>query len=755
MAVPPPFTMQTRGRNNIRAPKKYEGMVADDEPEEELYRPTVAQRKSVASGYRGKVIEFNPNLPPAAFPTIELGQRKQSNSAMGRDRGMRSAPMEQTNRNEPCEMHRPAYSTPNTATFNKLTLQDPKVGSSAIHNSRLEDVFQEFRHTQETTEAMESSAFLRATSVTPQRENTMNIQRPTVRDDWWERTNDFDNPVYAENMKTMERLGARTEMEQHIAEMDTSGEDELPAVSMASRNMRQCRSPESLANLWEELPVALKVDLVDTMDEVYPNGSEAMQRLHLNGLQREEILNLLSKKNNHAAAEDEAAASLRQETTRILLSRSGEELKRVTQTGFRHLLQDGLYKSTGEEDYHTATRAEVAKAREYLGCCGQNPRLLDHWASAVGSKLISTAPNTLKNTDKQENPIQRVLNGAQASLGISSSRKPSPLQMVTTIDSGISVQPSLQVPLLDSPQCADNMSSASQRSLPPSLLPKPLGLSNMSSSTLRHNVVSQVPRASDIQTPLPTPDALLPIPVTGRASSDQRPGEYATAGGNNDGEPPPKKRFISSSILQNVAPSLTGSTDNKPISIRVATTKSTRKKATFLPTITPEASPFTQAVPFTTPVSTNPTGDDNTTMDKSMPAPPAPASSGVTSMSIKTILNQTPTPTSPLPSFNVTRPPAKVSGNRRRKTIAPALSVDNVPSEPGPKTVASNASVSKAPASATTTASASSSAPASAPAPKNPRTRRKTATPITPKASGKEVGKFAPGTKGNGGRKGG
>ena len=73
-----------RNREKLNAPQRYE----DDQDGEHSHRPISyevpnSDEEVYASGinfskahrYRGRVTQYNPNLPPAVFPTLELGRK--------------------------------------------------------------------------------------------------------------------------------------------------------------------------------------------------------------------------------------------------------------------------------------------------------------------------------------------------------------------------------------------------------------------------------------------------------------------------------------------------------------------------------------------------------------------------------------------------------------------------------------------------------------------------------------------------------
>lgn len=579
MAPPPPFKMQTRGRANIKAPQKYEGLIEHNDSEEELYRPPTGPRRF--SAYRGKVFDFNPELAPAAFPTIGFGQRRADIAPAVRDETMRNALTDQTNRNLPCEMHRPARSTLNTLTFDTSKVRNERLGSSFTQNQPIGIGFKKSRNVHQLIDDMGVSAFPRSASSSPHDVHPLERRRSSQEDTRLDTTNNLYNPAYAHTLETMMRLDAREQKDLIMAEMETSDEEDKSSGPVAENGTLKHRSRESLHKLWEELPVALKIDLVDIMADLFPS-TEVMQRLHLNSSQRQEMLDLVDRRDAQIGTEDEATATLRDETLRILLSRSGEELKRVTQTGFRKMLEEGLYRTREGDDYYTATRAEIAKAQEYLKCCGQKPELLDHWKRALGS-----VPDGGKDVNGHDSSVQQALNGPQALSEVLSSKE-NPSKAAFPTKSSILIQPTPQAAA--SKNLVGNPLSDVQHMGPSPHLPATLISLDPSTSASNQYRAHTVSKACQMQTPLPTPSILEPKAVPDhlpRAQTSKNP----TTGGNpgSGEEPPPKKRQVSTTTTDrrksaSAAPnSVSPTNQNKTelISALKATTKSNKGETTI------------------------------------------------------------------------------------------------------------------------------------------------------------------------------
>ena len=97
-------------RKNVKAPKRYTPEL-DDAPAEERYMPTI--RKPL---FQAQVIEYNPHLPPAAFPTLDKPRPEISEIHQGTELGS-FAPQQPRTIHAGADPSRPANSSsPGNAT---------------------------------------------------------------------------------------------------------------------------------------------------------------------------------------------------------------------------------------------------------------------------------------------------------------------------------------------------------------------------------------------------------------------------------------------------------------------------------------------------------------------------------------------------------------------------------------------------------------------------------------------------------------
>lgn len=185
-------------RKKIKRRTFYDDQDYHDPNQAEVYR---APPKPVKSAYTGKVIEFNPQLRPAVFPTIPLAQvvEEPKNEASGPD-------LSESPNTEPInQLSRITSPTPDTPV--------QSVDSLPEQPDQRESVFD----VSSMSTSIDKVVWARKLTMPPER-----TPSPTYRT----RSNRPENPVFENNMALMEKLSERTDEEWAAAEMATSDEDE-------------------------------------------------------------------------------------------------------------------------------------------------------------------------------------------------------------------------------------------------------------------------------------------------------------------------------------------------------------------------------------------------------------------------------------------------------------------------------------------------------------------------------------------------
>ena len=186
-----------------------------------------------------------------------------------------------------------------------------------------------------------------------------------------------NNPVFMRNMELMEGWGEMTEFDRLMESMKDSDEDE-PEETVAQKlaqGVTEYDPPPS----WDDLPSSLKLDVGDTVNEMFDADPETiMNKLRLNSLQREELARLSMQRKQRLAEEDRNSKILKKHQREILLKG-----RSISSEENRDMMDRTIYRSTNEDNFIVATRTEVNKAKRYLRHCG-----LD------SSKLVWSEPHT-------------------------------------------------------------------------------------------------------------------------------------------------------------------------------------------------------------------------------------------------------------------------------------------------------------------------------------------------------------------------
>ena len=402
-----PYTL--RKRKNIKAPRRFDDDDYGSSPRESSLRenhskdensresPQLEQlrwpspppkRSTKKNAYRGSVIEFNPNLPLAVFPT--LGKPWPNEIS------------DQDQHNIHTELPILDLSDEQAAVADSLVSGNgphQRVNSPTMFSSPIRALSDSIR-----PRFGPSITIDRAMGVAP----TYNGLGPM--------DNGPQNPIWASNVKKIGELARRTSFDWIMHEMDTSDEEEPPAKVTKKDNVPA----------WDDLTITHKLDLADTVYEFFPEtGPEhIMARLRLNALQGGALAELLIKRQNRSRGEETSAKLLRDHTQEEMLGG-----RKISETGYHTILEQTTYRHAGEEDHLQSTPSELAKAKAYLGHCGFDSSLLDGtWVRPVsGNATPKTQPIILLQRGQ---PARDIPHSSDSSANESSSQ---PLAQCTSV----------------------------------------------------------------------------------------------------------------------------------------------------------------------------------------------------------------------------------------------------------------------------------------------------------------------------------
>ena len=354
-----------RNRKKIKAPSRYEDADYTTSPlrqesneeseksselDEEIYEsPKPRKPKCKRPAYRGKVTEFDPNLPPAAFPTLDhpdyvhnggkvaidleshlLGFQKREAKLSGSE-AVNLASLDRGCRPETIDL------TGDLRTMTTATAESAQRGSQSILQNSI------------TVQKQPQGSMLSSMYG----ESTHNGPR---------------NPIWASNMARMAEAGRMSDLDRIMLEMESSDEEDA-----AARPTNLSRTASSLVfPAWDDLTVAHKLDLADSIAQLYSGLSQVMHQLRLTPSQKEELGELLTQHQDRVAREEANQQRLQKQTREVLLQ--GEPLSQST---FRQMVEESLYGDINENDHLQTNLMELKKARAYLEYCGFNPALTD------------------------------------------------------------------------------------------------------------------------------------------------------------------------------------------------------------------------------------------------------------------------------------------------------------------------------------------------------------------------------------------
>ena len=199
----PSITMQLRDRRKKKAPKRYvDELEQQEEEEEEEEEEEGGQSQNLPlpsarhGAYRGPVIEFNPDLTPAAFPTLD----PRGNNAF--------------------------HPSSHVHTTQHKNSAEPS--ASSIYQQQQERSPSEVDLNYQSMDGTDP----RLTSEFRQTNPHHLLMNPFMGAPCHDTSNGPDNPVWRNNMRIMEDMGKMTDEELIMAEMATSDEDEEPKVRL-------------------------------------------------------------------------------------------------------------------------------------------------------------------------------------------------------------------------------------------------------------------------------------------------------------------------------------------------------------------------------------------------------------------------------------------------------------------------------------------------------------------------------------------
>lgn len=326
-----------RNRERIKAPTRFEDpedehrQVSYEEPDidQEVYAPSPMSSRVK---YLGPAKPFNPNLRPAAFPTLDASRQAQPQETQIINLDTPSLYDEE-------EIH---------SSVNKIRIRQASAASS-------KNIQQIVKHP----------------SVAFQPHNQKNPMVSTQ--DWCALQAQHDGTSVSIQPEDMERVQQAANMgpfNRTMLEMESS-EDE-------AENSAQGRQQKAFGK-WGNLTSAHKLQLFDIVAEAYPTDHPNWL-LRLNEKDVRELQALSIERDERLFREQAAGKRHRKELHQRLLRGAI-----MSEEKFRRLLEQNIYRQrdekVNEDDFDLSTAFRVNQARAYLRYCRLDAKLLDNaWA---------------------------------------------------------------------------------------------------------------------------------------------------------------------------------------------------------------------------------------------------------------------------------------------------------------------------------------------------------------------------------------
>ncbi|KAI4115522.1 MAG: hypothetical protein LQ345_003890 [Seirophora villosa] len=339
-----------RLRKSVKPPKRYE-----DELEVGGHLIRSPSLTSRPKSYRGKVIEHNPDLPPAAFPTLDP---RRPTPPRTNQQQLNHQKMPSTQRKH---AHSPTASPPHqqpATNFSNRDLNHPFSLRDPVFDYPLDNM----------------------TGFDPFSQQHMD--------------NGIGNPIWERNMALLDGFEQRTDLEWAEAEMATSDEGSPTSRTRKENALLIAKTADSSPPpLWEDIPVSLRVQMVHAAAGKDRSAETALFRLGLDPKQRDVMMEALRKYYEREEAQDDRVSA----HIRLMQDALMKGNKRyTTREAFSTLAGEHLYQVLDRDDT-VATRREVRLAEAYMLSFGLSTKFLEDWkpngAGAESDAQLSVTPS--------------------------------------------------------------------------------------------------------------------------------------------------------------------------------------------------------------------------------------------------------------------------------------------------------------------------------------------------------------------------
>ncbi|MCJ1378945.1 hypothetical protein MMC17_002044 [Xylographa soralifera] len=328
-------------RRRVVPPKRYEPELSDGE----RYMPTV--RKAL---FRPPYVDFNPHLPPAAFPTLDEPVRTLSEVDLGTELG------------EPCQ-HLPATQSESTARDLGGLQQGP------------------------------SSSHLPATPFVAMENHTWNAGIYP------------HNPGYFQSLANLESGLSQEEFDWNMQEMETSDEDENNGQRKSRPSVARTRAPQ-----WNRLAPIHRIEIIQSLLAEGKTEEQATGALGLSAEDWQETVAWDHYRCKVDSKEESRITTMQDEVNSLLLDREGMGFTSINSTTYQALLGHHLAAfTTGKMDFSTTSKRDLVNAQNLLKSRSLPLSLVGQWVEPyVGTPKVAEKDRpqiTVELEEEQEHAI--------------------------------------------------------------------------------------------------------------------------------------------------------------------------------------------------------------------------------------------------------------------------------------------------------------------------------------------------------------
>lgn len=337
--------------------------------------PSPSKSRVPKNTYTGPQTEFNPDLPPATFPTLDTAKQvqeyEQKVAAEANqtkiDRFSLDSPVHDSST-------RPISGTRQPTASNSGRSQRSRAATSSVDsiNQRPNVASYGSEHSHPSRPRNSITPIGSDAGMSYEDWKQRSIAREASRSAWRNSKppESSKNPISEENVEQLQEWAKRTSPERYMAEMETSDEEKVSPI-------KHVRKPAiSRVELWKSLPSFMKVHAVDSVYEQFPDedSNSIFHRLQLTDRQVVEMTKLINERSARGKNEDAIEAKLHAQVRDFLLHRNGQSL---SGDKLQTMLDNTIYRKIEEGNPVIATRRMWRDAKEYLELCGLPGSLLD------------------------------------------------------------------------------------------------------------------------------------------------------------------------------------------------------------------------------------------------------------------------------------------------------------------------------------------------------------------------------------------